>query len=595
MIRTATRAVEHLSRTNPTIVNPTTDTDNDHVHNSLLERLKELTEVAKRTLTTPQGLDAPPALTHGIPSPLTSPTQIQPPLLPVPQITPAQRLLIAQTEWNKLLSQRNSQNTPLAARQQTLSAENQKENIPWGDSLGEKGSNVTRVYALNVNGLSIDRRGGRFDDLCRVTQEVKADILCCQEHNLDTTRSHVRSVLFDTARQHWSRSRIISATTPTPFVTTYKPGGTMMVSTGDTTGRIISQSQDKWGRWTSQTLQGTRNINLTVISAYQVVSDNPHTGLTTTTAQQQSLLIQSNDSCSPRKAFKRDLRLFLKERLSQGDELLLVRDFNEALGSEIDGMSQIAAELHLLNLMQTRHLHKPPATYARGKKCLDYGLATQRVANALLLCGYEAFNHRFATDHRAYYFDLDNEVLFGNMTQKLAPHSLRMLKSNNIEQVTQYLKLKYNYLMNRNVLRRSDQLSLPGNRHAFAERLDSDVLKASLDAEKNTKQFREPAWSVALSTARLQKVIFKKWLTMYHTGLDHSQILTRDMASCKIEMELPSSKQQCQQKLRETQGMIDKLVAESYHRRDHERDNASTNLIDLCSKRTKLMQHFFED
>ena len=84
-------------------------------------------------------------------------------------------------------------------------------------------------------------------------------------------------------------------------------------------------------------------------------------------------------------------------------------------------MSQIAAELHL---MQTRHLHKPPATYARGKNCLDYGLATQRVANALLLCGNKAFNQRFATDHRAYYFDLDNEVLFGNVIQKLAPDSL---------------------------------------------------------------------------------------------------------------------------------------------------------------------------
>ncbi len=108
----------------------------------------------------------------------------------------------------------------------------------------------------------------------------------------------------------------------------------MMLSTGDTTRRIISQSQDKWGRWTSQTLQGTRNINLTVISAYQVVTDNPHTGLTTTTAQQQSLLIQSNNSCSPRKAFKRDLQLFLQDRLSQGEELLLVGDFNEALGSE---------------------------------------------------------------------------------------------------------------------------------------------------------------------------------------------------------------------------------------------------------------------
>jgi hypothetical protein len=346
----------------------------------------------------------------------------------------------------------------------------------------------------------------------------------------------------------------------------------MMVTIGDMTGRIIAQSHDKLGRWTSQTFRGTGNTNLTVISAYQVVSDNQHTGLTTATAQQQSLLTQSNDSLSPRKAFKRDLRRFLQERISHGEELILVGDFNEVFGSDTDGMSQIAAELHRLNVMQTRHQHKPPATYFRGRKCLDYGLATHRVANALLTCGYKAFNERFATDHRAYYFDLDNDKLFGNMTQKLAPHSQRTLKSNNIEQATQYIKFKYDYLMQRNAQCRSDQLSLPGDRHAFAECLDSDVLKASLDAEKNTKQFREPAWSVALSQARLRKVILKKWLTMHRTGLDHSRIITKHITSGNIDIQLPTSMQQCKQKLRETQAEIDKLVVDSYHQRDQERD-----------------------
>jgi hypothetical protein len=113
----------------------------------------------------------------------------------------------------------------------------------------------------------------------------------------------------------------------------------MMVTIGDMTGRIIAQSHDKWGRWTSQTFRGTGKTNLTVISAYQVVSDNPHTGLTTATAQQQSLLTQSNDSLSPRKAFKRDLRRFLQEQISHGEELILVGDFNEAFGSDIDGMA----------------------------------------------------------------------------------------------------------------------------------------------------------------------------------------------------------------------------------------------------------------
>jgi exonuclease III len=536
-----------------------------------MERLSELaTTAARRMVTSPfdsSDTDTTPPQQSCTSTIVTRPLQLQ---LQTPQhITPEQKLIVATAEWKKLLSKRD---TATEARPPILSMSNHRENNFWGDELLEKGNKVTRVYSLNVNGLSIDRRGGKFDDLCKVAKEVQTDILCCQEHNLDTTKYQVRSILYDTSRQHWNRSRLISGTTPISFETNYKPGGTMIVSVGDITGRIIAQSHDKWGRWTSQTLRGSGGTNVTVVSAYQVVTDNPHTGLTTATSQQQSLLIQTNDALTPRRAFKRDLRSFLYSRRIQGDELLLVGDFNEVLGFEIDGMSQIAAEFQLLNLMQTRHHFKPPPTYSRGRRCLDYGLATHRVANALLRCGYDAFNERFATDHRAYYFDLDTEALFGNTTQQLAPHSHRVLKSNNIEQVTQYIKLKYDYLTNRNVHRRADQLSLPGDRHAFAERLDLDVLKASLDAEKNTKRFREPAWSVALSKARRTKIVLRKWLTMYRTGLDHSQILTRDITTYNLEMTLPASKEQCKQRLREIQAEITKIVAESYQQRDQERD-----------------------
>jgi hypothetical protein len=279
--------------------------------------------------------------------------------------------------------------------------------------------------------------------------------------------------------------------------------------------------------------------------------------------------------------------VLLQEILTQGDEVLIVGDFNEAFGSELDGMSHLAAEFQLLNLMQTRHKNRPPATYSRGKKCLDYGLATPRIADALLRCGYECFNARFATDHRAYYFDFDSDVLFGTSTPKLATPSLRVLKSNNIEQVTQYIKLKYDYLMSRNAHRRAEQLSLPGNRHEFAERLDSDVLKASLDAERRTKQFREPAWSVALSKARVKKILLKKWLSMRCTGLDHSQILLRDMATHNLEMILPDTKQQCKQQLRDIQNEINQLVAESYQRRDQERDARIQELDQSSNKADK--------
>ena len=181
-------------------------------------------------------------------------------------------------------------------------------------------------------------------------------------------------------------------------------------------------------------------------------------------------MIQSNDPiCAPRKAFKRDLKAFATECLTAGQKILIVGDFNEVLGAEIDGMSKIAADLNLIDVMKYRHQDSFPATYSRGKSRLDYGLATQHIANTMTRCGYEAFNARFSTDHRAYYFDFHTDQLFGSATQVLASPQARMLKSNNVEQVTKYIKETYDRMLARNVFTRAEQLSMPGNRHAFAE------------------------------------------------------------------------------------------------------------------------------
>jgi hypothetical protein len=58
-----------------------------------------------------------------------------------------------------------------------------------------------------------------------------------------------------------------------------------------------------------------------------------------------------------------------------------------------------------------------------------------------------------------------------------------------------------------NAFIRGDQLTMTGNRHAVAKRLDNDVLNASLSAEKRIKKYKSPAWSVSLAKAR-ETVIF---------------------------------------------------------------------------------------
>ena len=162
----------------------------------------------------------------------------------------------AQDAWTQLFNintdhdniQVQDRNRPIQ-----ISLENQCENVGWGNELLEKQQDRTRLYVMNVNDLSLDHRGGQVDEVCKVAKEVQADFLCCQETNVDASQPLVRNILYHTTRQHWQRSRVAARSTPTTFSSMYKPGGTLVLSTGNVTGRFTASEADRWGRWTSQT------------------------------------------------------------------------------------------------------------------------------------------------------------------------------------------------------------------------------------------------------------------------------------------------------------------------------------------------------
>lgn len=138
-----------------------------------------------------------------------------------------------------------------------LSVENQRANILWGDELLLKPQHITRLYALNLNGLSLDWRGGQFDELCKVAKEVQVDMIWCQEPNVDALEPMVRTIMYQTAWQHWPRARLSVGSTPIPFVMMYKPGGNLVLSTGSVAGRLISTEADRWGSMGKSNIQGT--------------------------------------------------------------------------------------------------------------------------------------------------------------------------------------------------------------------------------------------------------------------------------------------------------------------------------------------------
>jgi exonuclease III len=490
----------------------------------------------------------------------------------------------AQAQWKNLFQSRRTAPPilPDGNRPSIMSHANQRANHPWGDLLQEKASHHTRIYAMNVNGLTLDRRGGQFDAVCEIQKEVQADILCGQEHNLASDKTQVRSILYSTCRQHWRRSRVVFGATPIPFTNNYKPGGTFIVSAGDVTGRIKHQEPDKWGRWVSQTLQGKGGKFVTIISAYQVVSTAIVPGSITAASQQQSLLLAAQDSTiNPRTAFRRDLSVYIRQCIDKGHEILLLGDFNEPFGTDPDGMPKLATEFQLIDLMASRHSSHPPATYARGRTRLDYALATIHVASALKRAGYEAFNERFHTDHRAYFLDFDTRDLLGTTTQPLQSPAARILKTNNVAQVTQYIQTKYDILMEHNVFERMERLSHPGNRHAYAERIDKDILAASLAAEKQMQKFGSPAWSLELVKARRKVSHLSKCISMHKTGLSHTVQLRRYQAVNQFELDefnLPATLADCTTQLRASKKEVARIVQESYARRDEERNQRIKDL-----------------
>ena len=357
-------------------------------------------------------------------------------------------LTFAQNEWRKVLDGTRG----LEARRPMLPVTEAISNTFWGDDCpNHKDGYTFRLYAQNVNGLPLDRRGGQFDTLCQAIKEVQAYVFLGQEHNLDSTQYQVESILHETSKQHWERYRLNIATTPISCNSMYKPGGTFMLAAGNATGRITSQEQDMWGRWVCQTVQGAQGRTITIVSAYQVVSDLAQGGTTTATTQQYSLLVHDQDSTkAPMAAFWRDLKAFLHQCRQRGDELILVGDLTEEVGENADGMVRVVQDLDMIDLMGARHNVGLPVTYSRGRKCLDYGFATARVCAALTACGYESFGHWFPSDHRAYFFDFDTRRLLGTQIQPLSKFEPRQLYSTNAKQVTCYLRKMHSIMLSCN-------------------------------------------------------------------------------------------------------------------------------------------------
>ena len=264
----------------------------------------------------------------------------------------------------------------------------------FGDIMQENiNQGTTRLYFQNLNGLCWDNQGGKWPYICEVLASIQADIGCFVETNTNTNNYNVRRQMEQICQRQFTHSRLILASSKQPTTTMYKPGGTAILSCNNITSRIKTHTRDRMGRWASISLETTATKRIRVISAYQVCAEI-RTGSNTAASQQQAQLIEEQSQgnnphrSSPRQAFIQELQTFISQVQQEGEEIVLVGDFNEEIHSQSSGIEQLATTCGLADLFSIRTgTSDAPPTYQRGPRRIDYALLSPSLLPHVIAAG----------------------------------------------------------------------------------------------------------------------------------------------------------------------------------------------------------------
>ena len=151
----------------------------------------------------------------------------------------------------------------------------------------------TRVYIQNLNGLNLDRNGGKWPYICEVLSTIQADVACFTELNTEVNDFTIRQQMERTCRRHFQHNAFIMSTSKYKTPPHYKPGGTAILAVNEITAKIKSHTRDRMGRWSSICFNTQPHHKLRIILAYQVCQ-NSSLGSNTAAAHQSVQIIEDS-------------------------------------------------------------------------------------------------------------------------------------------------------------------------------------------------------------------------------------------------------------------------------------------------------------
>ena len=253
-------------------------------------------------------------------------------------------------------------------------------------------------------------------------------------------------------RAMWKKSKSVRAHNVTDITKEIKqPGGVISFTKGSSVSSVTTWGKDeKLGRWAWTTLKGKNNILTTIITGYRpcknLKDDN------STYNQHLRYFSINNISTCPRKQWLTDMTLPIKAKLAQGEQVVLLADINENVKSA--SIQQWARETGLREIVSLSTNTDIP-TSQRGSLPIDGIFASFSIHPKY--SGYFPFGI-FQSDHRALWFDVSYDHIFGFNLVDDPPSNIRRLQCQ-IPHVREAWKRHYkNFLLQNNLIARQIRL-----------------------------------------------------------------------------------------------------------------------------------------
>ena len=202
-----------------------------------------------------------------------------------------------------------------------------------GDTMKNKIEEDMRVAIVNVNTFPW-RRGKKekLDNLRDLLLNSNADVVGMVETDTYWPKNSEEDRLYERTFGWWKGRSLTTSYNQTTCKVIHQQGGNAMIATGTMLGRKVGTGVDprKIGRWSWMLFRGKGNVRVRIVTVY-VPNWRYDVGALSTFTQQKQALQMNDISTCPIQQLKENLQIQVNEWLQNGDQVIVMGDFNEAL------------------------------------------------------------------------------------------------------------------------------------------------------------------------------------------------------------------------------------------------------------------------